>query len=256
MSDGDERLAGKRALIIGSNRGIGAAIAQGFAREGASVACGARREEDAVRAADELRSDGGDAYPVVVDLLDRDLVASAIDDAATQLGGVDVLVQSGAITATTPFVDINPDEWRRVLATNLDGTFHACQLMARHLRDRGAAGSIIIVSSQLSQVAIPNKAHYVTSKGGMTMLMKAMSLELAPHGIRVNALAPGVTKTDMAMDRLEEDEEALAWTRERIPLGRLAEPEEMQGAAVFLASDESSYVTGTTLFVDGGYLTK
>lgn len=255
MSSNRGRLAGKRTLIVGANRGIGASIARGFAIEGAAVACAARRSEAAAEAAAELREAGHEAYPVVLDLRERSLVEAGVDEAVSQMGHIDVLVQNGAMTATTPFIDIEPTEWREVLATNLDGTFHACQLVARHLRGRDARGSIIAVSSQLSQVAIPNKAHYLASKGGIAMLTKAMALELAPAGIRVNALAPGVTKTDMAMSRLSVDDEAMARTLQHIPMGRLAEPDEMSGAAIFLASDESSYVSGITLFVDGGYLT-
>lgn len=248
------RLQGKHALVVGANRGIGASIARSFASEGAVVACGARRPEAATSASEELRGKGFDAYPVVLDLQDRSSVEAGVDQAVERLGHIDVLIQSGAVTATTPFVDISPEEWRDVLTTNLDGTFHVCQLVARHLLGRGAPGTIIAMSSQLSQVAIPNKAHYLATKGGISMLVKAMALELAAAGIRVNALAPGVTRTDMAMTRLSADDEAMTRTLDRIPMGRLAEPDEMCGAAVFLASDDSSYMTGTTLFVDGGYL--
>lgn len=251
-----DRMQGRRVLVIGANRGIGAAIATGLAAQGAVVACGSRRVEDAEATCERLRTAGATAHAVQTDLLDHEVLLDGIDDAVRLLGGIDCLVQSGGITATTPALDIEFDEWRRVLGTNLDGSFLAAQAVARHQRDAGIPGSIILVTSQLSQVAIPNKAHYLASKGALTMLVKAMSIELAPHGIRVNALAPGVTATDMAMSRLEEDEEAMRWTLDRIPLGRLGEPEEMVGAATFLASDESAYVTGTTLVVDGGYLAR
>ena len=247
-------LNGKHAVVIGSSRGIGAAIARRFALEDATVSCAARSLEGAERVAAQLRGSGHKATSVGLDLREQSSIERGLRKATEAAGPIDVLVQSGGITSTTPFVDVEASEWRNVLGTNLDGTFYACQFVARQLLRRKAAGSVIVVTSQLSQVAIPNKAPYLASKGGMTMLVKAMALDLAAHGIRVNALAPGVTETDMAMSRLSADSEAMEWTRRRIPMGRLADPDEMGGAAVFLASDESAYVTGTTIFVDGGYL--
>lgn len=248
------RLSGKHVLVIGSNRGIGAAIAHRVAEDGAMVACGARDREAAAAAADALLRAGLVAHPVVTDLDDRVSLELAVDACVEATGPLDGLVQCGAVTSTSHFLDIEQDEWSRVMRTNVDGTFHACQVFARHLVARERPGAIVVVSSQLSQVALPNKAHYVTSKGGMQMLVKAMAVDLAPTGIRVNALAPGVTRTDMAMSRLDADQEALAWTMRRVPLGRLAEPEEMGGAATFLLSDDASYMTGATVVLDGGYL--
>lgn len=247
-------LDGKHVLIVGSNRGIGAAIARRVAEDGATVACGARDPNAAAATAASLERDGLAAHPVVTDLDDRASLDEAIVDCTAAAGPLDGLVQSGAITSTTHFLDIEADEWSRVLRTNVDGTFHACQAFARDLAARRRHGSIVVVTSQLSQVALPNKAHYVTSKGGMQMLVKAMAIDLASHGIRVNALAPGVTRTDMAMSRLAVDDEAMTWTRARVPMGRLAEPEEMGGAATFLLSDDASYMTGATVVLDGGYL--
>ena len=247
------RLAGKRALVVGTG-GIGAAIARRFSEEGAAVACASRSLSTAREAARTVEASGGEAVALSIDLLDRRSIETGFGEAVDRLGGLDVLVQCGGTTATTPFVEIPTEEWREVLGTNLDGTFHCCQFMARHLLERGAPGSIIVVGSQLAQVAIPNKAHYLASKGALTMLTKAMAAELARSRIRVNVLAPGVTRTEMAMSRLDADEAAMEWTLDRIPMGRLGEPEEMSPAAVFLASDESSYVTGSTVVVDGGYL--
>ena len=256
MGDRAARLDGLRTLVIGASRGIGAEIARAYAAEGAHVACAARRLDSVEPLASELAGDGVRTTAVAIDLQDRESITQGIDETIARFGGIDVLVQNGGVSLTTPFVDVTYEQWRDVLATNLDGTFVACQHVARHLLDRQEPGSMIVVTSQLSQVAIPNKAPYLASKGGLTMLTKSMALELAPHGIRVNALAPGVTRTDMAMSRLDHDPEALAWTTERIPMGRLGEADEMAGAAVFLASEEASYVTGSTLLVDGGYLTK
>ena len=247
------RLAGKRALVIGTG-GIGAAIARRFAEEGAVVACGSRSLSTAQSAARAVEESRGKAFALAIDLRDRGSIEAGFRESVAQLGGVDVLVQCGGTTATTPFVEIPPEEWRDVLGTNLDGTFHCCQFMARHLLEQQAPGSIIVVGSQLANVAIPNKAHYLASKGALTMLTKAMAAELAQSGIRVNVLAPGVTRTEMAMSRLDSNQAAMDWTLDRIPMGRLGEPDEMAGAAVFLASEEASYVTGSTVVVDGGYL--
>ena len=250
------RLEGRRTLVVGAGGGIGRAIAEAFAAEGARVACGTRDLGAAEAMAAHLRDRGGSAVGVYIDLLEPDTITAGVATAVDLLGGLDCVVQSGGITATTAFVDIALEEWRRVLATNLDGTFLTCQAAARALKEQGGGGSIIVVTSQLAQVAIPNKAHYLASKGALSMLVKSMALELAPDGIRVNALAPGVTETDMAMSRLAHDDDAMAWTIGRIPLGRLGQPEEMGGAAVYLASDEASYVTGSTILIDGGYLVR
>lgn len=248
------RLDGRHVLVIGSNRGIGAAIARRVAEDGATVACGARDPAAAAATAEDLERTGLLAYPVVTDLDDRASLDAAIAACVEAAGPLDGLVQSGAITSTTHFLDIDPEEWSRVLRTNVDGTFHACQAFARDMVGRERPGSVVVVSSQLSQVALPNKAPYVTSKGAMQMLVKAMAVDLAPHKIRVNALAPGVTQTDMAMSRLTADDDAMEWTTARVPMGRLAEPEEMGGAVTFLLSDDASYMTAATMVLDGGYL--
>lgn len=248
------RLAGRHILVIGATRGIGASIAERLGQEGATVACGGRSVEAAAEAAHRVEQEGGTGLPVITDLEDRSTIDAAIAEAVAAHGPLDGLVQSGAVTATTPFLDVPPEEWDWVLRTNATGTFHACQAFGRHLRDHQRPGSIVVVTSQLAEVAIPNKTPYVASKGAMRGLIRAMALDLAPHDVRVNGLAPGVTRTDMAMDRLSEDREAMAWTTSRIPMGRLGEPEEMGGAAAFLLSDDASYMTGSTLVVDGGYL--
>lgn len=247
------RLQGKRAFIVGAGQGIGRAIAAGFASEDARVVC-ASRGPGIHDVAAQIVADGGDARSLTVDIGDRAEVLAAVGRAEEWLGGLDVVVQSAGVSMTTPALEISEGEWRQVLSTNLDGSFHLAQAAAQKMVARGSGGSLVLVSSQLSQVAIPNKLHYLASKGGLEMLTRGLALELAVHGVRVNSLAPGVTRTRMALGRLEDDDAAMQRTLERIPLGRLADPEEMVGPAIFLASDDASYMTGATLVVDGGYL--
>ena len=156
-------LTDRHAFVIGSNRGIGAAIALRLAQDGAVVWCAARTADAAEGAAAGLRDRGLRAHAVVADLNDRASVDRAIDAGSAAHGPLDILVQCGAVTATTPFLDISESEWEHVIQTNVTGTFHACQSFARHLRDHDRPGSIIVVTSQLAQVALPAKAHYVLS---------------------------------------------------------------------------------------------
>ncbi len=248
------RLDGRRALVYGAGRGIGQAIAKRLAREGARVACGNRTLANAEATAAAIRAAGGDALAVEVDVTKRASADRGVEQAAEWLGGIDAFVQAAGVIGSVPFLDLEDEEWHRILNTNLHGTFYSCRAVARHMVGRRTRGAIVVVTSQLAQVATPNRTAYHASKGALSMLVKSMALELVTHGVRVNALAPGVTATDMAMSRLGKDAEAMRRTLERIPMGRLAKPEEMSGAAAFLLSEDASYVTGTTLFVDGGYL--
>lgn len=250
------RLAGQTAIVSGAGRGIGAAIAAGFALEGAMVVA-ADLDADAARAtAARIQAGGGRSIGLGADVRQRASVEAVLAAALGAFGRVHVLVSSAGVSGSHAFLDLDEDEWHRVLDTNLTGQYLSGQVVARHMADAGG-GSVINVSSQLGEgAAVPNRAHYLASKGGSRMLTRAMAVELAPLGIRVNALAPGLTVTDMTRRRLEEDVEYRRRSLERIPLGRFAEPADMVGAAVFLASDDSAYVTGATLVVDGGYLAR
>lgn len=248
------RLKDKNAIVTGAGSGIGRAIAVGYAAEGARVVAADLNLHGAQTTADRIRSAGGQAIAVEVDVSRRPQVEAMVSAALAAYGRVHILLSAAGIGPVAHFLDLTEDEWDRVLDVNLKGLFLCGQAVARHMAQAGG-GVIINITSQLSEVAQAECAPYLASKGGGKMLTKAMAVDLAPHGIRVNALAPGLTNTGMSKMGTEEARASRKRLIERhIPLGRAAEPEEMVGAAIFLASDESSYVTGASFVVDGGYL--
>ena len=250
------RLSGKNAIVTGAGHGIGRAIALGFAAEGARVFAGDIDLATAQQTAADIRSAGGEALAVEVDVSQRAQVEAMLAAALAAYHRIHLLVCVPGISTTRHFLDLPEDEWDRVLAVNLKSQYLCGQAAARHMAQAGG-GAIINITSQVADVAQPMSAHYLASKGGGKMLVKAMALDLAPHNIRVNALAPGLTETRSTWLETEDGQKWLPFREkliERIPMKRAGQPEEMVGAAVFLASDEASYVTGTTLVVDGGYL--
>lgn len=249
------RLHERNAIVTGAGSGIGAASAAGLAREGAGVVVADIDRHGAEKTVAGIRGAGGRAIAVQVDVAQRDSVEAMLETAVAAFGRIHVLHSNAGVSPRHHFLDLPQDEWERVLAINLTGQYLCGQVVGRHMRAAGG-GSIINTSSQLGEgSAHPNCAHYLASKGGSRMLTRAMAIDLAPHNIRVNALAPGVTVTNINRQRVG-DPEWRRWALERIPLGRLGQPEDLVGAVVFLASDESAYVTGTTIVVDGGYLAR
>ena len=247
------RVEGKVALVVGAGGGIGRAGAAGLAREGGTVVCadidGAAAEATTAR----IRDTGGRATALGLDVRDRAAIDAAIATAVCEFGRLDILLDCVGISQTASFLDLDPQDWDRVIAVNLTGMFHLGQAAARQMVRQDSGGSIINVTSQLAEVARPERAAYVASKGGGRSLTHAMALELATHGIRVNAIAPGPTLTGLTRATYS-DHEARRATEAMIPLGRLGEPDDLAGAVLFLASDESRWVTGSTITVDGGYL--
>ncbi|MDP8924435.1 MAG: SDR family oxidoreductase [Chloroflexota bacterium] len=247
------RLEGKNAIVTGAGSGIGRAIALGFAREGAGVVAADLDRDAADRTAAEIVAAGGRAIAVGVDVAVRASNEALLAAALAEFGRIDILANNAGVSGRAHFLDMTDEEWDRVLDVNLRGQFLCGQVVARQMAADGG-GSIINTSSQLAEgAANPNSSHYLASKGGSRMLTRAMAVDLAPHNIRVNALAPGVTVTGLTRERLATDHAWREWALARIPLGRLGEPDDQVGAAIFLASDESRYMTGATLVVDGGY---
>ena len=247
------RLEGRQALVTGGSRGIGRAIALGLAREGADVAVNYRRSRaDADSAVREIGQMGRRAVAVQGSTDSRDDVERFVAEAQDVLGGLDILVNNAGILKRTPFLEISEEEWDAIVNVNLKGYFLVGQAVAHRMVEAGTAGAIVNVSSAGQAVAAPNLTHYCVSKAGVEMLTKEMALELAPHGIRVNAVAPGLIETDINRADIAQDafrEGRLA----RIPLREIGTPDDVVGAVVFLASnDEARLMTGASVFVDAG----
>jgi glucose 1-dehydrogenase len=247
------RVEGKIVLVAGAGGGIGGAAAEGLGREGAAVVCTDISMAGAEATAARITAAAGRAAAVSLDVRDRAAVDAAVRTAVSEFGWLDVLLDCAGISQTAAFLDLDPGEWDRIISVNLTGMFHLGQAAARQMVRQGGGGSIINVTSQLAEVARPERAAYVASKGGGRSLTHAMALELAPHAIRVNAIAPGPTLTGLTQASYADPERRRA-TIAQIPLGRMGEPEDIVGAILFLASDESRWVTGSTVTVDGGYL--
>ncbi|HEV2301228.1 MAG TPA: SDR family oxidoreductase, partial [Stellaceae bacterium] len=196
---------------------------------------------------------GGRAAAAALDICDRAAVGAVVAAAAREFGRLDIVLESAGISHRLNFLDLDAETWERIIAVNLSGMFHLGQAAARQMVKQGGGGSIINVTSQLAEVARPERAAYVASKGGARSLTQAMAVDLAAHGIRVNAIAPGPTLTGLTRASYT-DPDARRATEALIPLGRLGEPQDLAGAVLFLAGDESRWVTGSTITVDGGYL--
>jgi NAD(P)-dependent dehydrogenase (short-subunit alcohol dehydrogenase family) len=249
------KLAGKVAIITGAARGIGLAIARRFVDEGANVVIADILERDGALEAKRL---GKAAHFVTCDVGDARQAHDLVESACRAFTGeVDVLVNNAGIFYSAEFLDLGEANFDRVLRTNLKGSFLVGQAAARKMVAQveagKKAGSIVNMSSINAQVAIPTQVAYCVSKGGIGQLTHAMALALAPYGIRVNAIGPGSVMTDM-LRGVNTDEDARRRLLSRTPLGRFAEPEEVASVAAFLASDDASYITGETVFVDGGRL--
>jgi len=249
------RVEGKVALVAGAGGGIGGAGAEGLAREGAAVVCADIEAAAAEATAARIQATGGRVIAMALDVRDRAAVDAAVAAAVREFGRLDVLLDCAGVSHGRNFLDLDHGEWERVIAVNLTGMFHLGQAAARQMVRQGGGGSIINVTSQLSEVARPERAAYVASKGGGRSLTHAMALDLAAHGIRVNAIAPGPTLTGLTQASYSDPERRQA-TIALIPLGRLGDPQDLVGAILFLASDESRWATGSTLTVDGGYNTQ
>ncbi|MBT4934049.1 MAG: SDR family oxidoreductase [Rhodospirillaceae bacterium] len=246
------RLEDKTAIITGSAGGIGLACARAFAHEGARVVISDINDDLGEAAAASIREGGGQAHYLHCDVSDKSQVDQLIAGTLEHFGGLDIMLSNAAVLFTGDFLDISEDELDQTLSINLKGFFLTGQAAARHMAENGG-GVVINMSSINAVTAIPKASPYVICKGGVNQLTKVMALSLADKGIRVNAIGPGTILTDMAK-KVMADEAARKMILSRTPMGRCGEPEEMASVAVFLASDESSYITGQTIYADGGRL--
>ena len=249
-----DRLAGKAALVTGAGNGIGRAIARGLAAEGAAVACADIAVDDARAVTEAIRDAGGRAIARDCDVSDGASARAAVEAAAAEFGALQVVVcNAAAFVPIAPLAEMEEADWQRSLAVNLTGAFLICKHAIPQLKAAGG-GSIILVASQMARVANAGQAAYCATKGGLVQLAKAMALDHVGDNIRVNTLSPGGTATGRMAARFGDLETAERVWGPKHPMGRLAQPEEMAPGAVFLASDESSFMTGADLLIDGGYV--
>lgn len=249
-------LAGKTAIVTGAAGGIGYAIAERFAGEGINVVIADVDRAKGEAAAARLAASGNVKF-VQCDVSSSADVGRLVETAISAFGDIDILVNNAGIVHGADFLDLAEADFDRVLGVNLKGSFLVGQAVARHMADRvksgGRPGAIVNMSSVNAVFAIANQVPYSVSKGGVSQLTKAMALGLAPYGIRVNAIGPGSIMTDM-LASVNADPAARNRILSRTPLGRIGEPSEIAAIAVFLASDEASYITGQTIYADGGRL--
>lgn len=244
-------LENKSTIVTGGASGVGKSIVERFAREGARVTVADINEQGVEQVVASIRSEGGIAIPFVLDVSDPDEVNAMIDAVADQHSGLDVIVNSAAIARLQKVLDITIDNWNELLAINLTGVFLCAQAAARFMQSHGGGGRIINISSVNGQRAITGRGTYTVAKGGVEMLTKIMAAELGEYGITVNSIAPAPVDTPM-IKKMHDATTRAQWHRV-LPIKRYAQPEEVAHAAVFLASDESAYITGHTLNVDGGF---
>ncbi len=244
-------LAGQVALVTGASSGIGRHLALLLAAAGAKVALAARRTDLLAEAAREIETDGGRASAIALDVTRSDSVAVAIAEAERALGPLTLLVNNAGVTVAKPVLEHTEADWDYVLDTNLKGAWLMTQEFARHLIDRSRPGRVVNIASVLGSRTIARLPAYTTAKAGLIHLTRVLAMELARHGILVNALAPGYVETDFNRDFLH----SAAGTRlaARIPLRRVAQPDDLDGAMLLLASPAGAYITGAVIAVDGGH---
>ena len=246
-------LTGRVALVTGASQGLGRRFAEVLAARGAAVCLAARQTEKIAALADDLRTRGGRSHAVALDVTDASAVSRAIAECEAALGPLDILVNNAGVAISKPFLEQADEDWDTVVGTNLRGAFLVAREVARQMAERGR-GNIINVASVLGFDVVGSLSPYCASKGGLLQLTRAMAHELARSGVRVNAIAPGYIETDI--NRSFFQSEAGRRLEKTLPVRRVGQPEELDGALLLLASDASRYMTGSTVTVDGGFLVR
>ncbi|MGO9928250.1 MAG: SDR family oxidoreductase [Mycobacterium sp.] len=244
-------LHGKRALITGASSGIGKQVALAYVQAGAEVAIAARHSEALEEVAEDLIAAGGRVVPIRCDVTQPDQVTGMLEKVTAEFGGIDIAVCNAGIITVTPMLEMSLEEFQRIQNTNVNGVYLTAQAAARAMVRQGRGGVIINTASMSGHIInIPQQVgHYCASKAAVIHLTKAMAVEFAPHGIRVNSVSPGYILTEL----VEPYAEYHALWEPKIPMGRLGRPEELTGLYLYLASEASSYMTGSDIVIDGGY---
>ncbi len=246
-------LSGRLALVTGSSDGIGFALAAGLGKAGARIALNGRNAEKLAAAAERLAGQGIAVETAPFDVADRDAVFRAVERIEREVGPIDVLVNNAGVQRRNPFETFPEETWREIMAINVDGVFHVTQAVGGRMIER-KRGRIINICSVTSELGRKTIVPYAATKGALRQMTRGLSAEWAKHNIQINAIAPGYIRTPLNQALLD-DAKFSAWVEDRTPAGRWAEPEELIGAAIFLASDAASYVNGHVLYVDGGLST-
>jgi len=244
-------LSGKVAIVTGGNQGIGLAISRGLAEAGAAVIIANRRAEEGKQAAESLKKNGLNVISIPIDVSDEASIAEMVSNVVENLGKIDILVNNAGVIIRKAAEEVTREDWDYMMNINLRGVFFCCQLVGREMIKQ-KKGKIINISSDASQRATPERSVYATSKAGVSHLTRCLAVEWAKHNINVNAIGPGPTHTPLNKKYYEENPDKLQQTVQSIPIGRMGDTSDYIGAAVFLASEASNFMTGQTLLIEGG----
>jgi NAD(P)-dependent dehydrogenase (short-subunit alcohol dehydrogenase family) len=247
------KLQGKVAIITGASKGIGKGIAVRYAEEGAAVVLASRSRELLQTIAADIQKKGGKALALELDVTRHESMEEVVTKTAAHFGRVDIMVNNAGISMAKPSEELSPQDWHRALDTDLSGVFYGCQAAAKQMIRQGSDGCIINITSVYGLVAAPGRAAYCASKAAANMLTKVLAIEWAQKKIRVNAIAPGYFRTELVQGVIDSGMLPLGAIQKRTPLGRIGEVPELLGLAVYLASDESAYMTGSIVNIDGGW---